>query len=141
MPVQAHDKYCIALRQLETALRLFREADDLYAVITLAGAAEEILGKLVAKGGGDPSVTSLAQAAAAIHKHLFGEEAKTKDYVDRANRARNAVKHLDAGGWLTEFDAREEAVDMLNRAIDNHWLLKESLTSAMEAFKTHATTA
>lgn len=135
MPDRAYDKKCIALAQLETALRLFREDHDFLAVITLAGAADEILGKLVARQGEDSSVASLNKAAAAIYEHLFGEQAGEGTFVDRANRARNALKHLDAGGSPTvTFDAQQEAVDMLNRAIDNYWTLERALTPAMERF-------
>jgi hypothetical protein len=53
----------------------------------------------------------------------------------RANRAKNALKHHDEGDASTiTFDADEEAVDMLNRAIDNYWTLEISLTPAMEQF-------
>ena len=43
MVEMAHDVQCIALKQPETALRLFFEWEDYYSVITLAGASEEIL--------------------------------------------------------------------------------------------------
>ena len=44
-----HDIDCIALRQLETALCLYREEKDHYSVITLAGAAEELFGSFLLK--------------------------------------------------------------------------------------------
>ena len=70
-----------------------------------------------------------------MHKHLFGEEAGAKEFANRANRARNALKHLEAGGFPTiTLDIRDEAKDMLTRAIDNYWLLEESLTPAMGLF-------
>ncbi len=47
----AHDVQCMALRQLETALRLYFEREDYYSVITLAGASEDIFGKLLSGGG------------------------------------------------------------------------------------------
>ena len=43
----SHDIQCAALRQLDTALRLYFEGEDYYSVVTLAGASEEILGKLL----------------------------------------------------------------------------------------------
>jgi hypothetical protein len=112
---------------------------DLFSVIALAGAAEEILGHLVEKRGrGDNSLTSLKKAAAAIHQLATGETFEEKDLKrvgDRANRARNAVKHLSAGGEPTvTMDVREEAVDILTRAVDNYWLLEDSVTPAVAAF-------
>ena len=47
MVEMAHDVQCIALRQLETALRLYFEREDYYSVITLAGASEEIFWNFV----------------------------------------------------------------------------------------------
>ena len=135
MPDRAYDKKCIALSQLETALGLFSEGQDFFSVITLAGAADEILGKLVTLRGGDSSLASLNKAAAAIYEHLFGEPADVSAIAARANRARNALKHLDPGGRPTiTLDARQEAIDMVNRAIDNYWTLEDSLTPAMEHF-------
>jgi len=138
LATQAYDKKCIALAQLETALRLFRDGGDLFSVITLAGAAEEILGDLVKKQGRDNSLASLKKAAAAIHKLATGETFDEKDLKrvgDRANSARNAVKHLDAVSAPTiTMDVREEAVDILTRAVDNYWLLENSVTPAMTAF-------
>lgn len=46
---QDHDLHCIALRQLETALRLYCEREDYYSVITLAGASEEVFGSFLLK--------------------------------------------------------------------------------------------
>ena len=54
--MQTYSKQSIALAQLETALRLFSVGEDLISVITLAGAAEEILGKLVKSQGRDNSL-------------------------------------------------------------------------------------
>lgn len=135
MAEASYDKECIALAQLETALHLFGEDQDHFSVITLAGAADEILGKLVIARGGQSSLDSLTTASAAIYQHLFNEPGDTKGFADRANRARNALKHIDASGAPTvTLDLWQEAVDMLNRAIDNYWTLKTSLTPAMEAF-------
>jgi hypothetical protein len=136
LPHQAYDKKSIALSQLETALRLFEEGQDFFSVITLAGAADEIFGQLVTIGGGESSLASLKKAGAAIYEYLFGEPGDERAIAYRANRARNALKHHDSGSSPTiTFDARQEAIDMLTRAIDNYWTLEESLTPAMEQFE------
>ncbi len=136
MTVRSFDKKCIALEQLETALQLFREGGSAFAVITLAGAAEEILGKMVRRGGAQNALDELATGAAQMHQHLFGGEAKPQDFADRANEARNALKHLNAEkGPTLSLDPIEEALDMLNRAIENYWTLEHSLTPSMEQFE------
>ena len=134
MPEQTYDKRFIALTQLESALRLFREGDDYFSALTLAGAAEEILGDLRRSRGQQNALDDLTSGAVLIHKHLFGEEAGAKEFATSANRARNALKHLDAGGHTITLDIRDEAKDMLERAIGNYWRLEESLTPAMRLF-------
>ena len=53
-----------------------------------------------------------------------------------ANRAKNSLKHWDVDDdRLVKFDLRREAIDMLSRAIDNYWILKEDLTPEMERFE------
>jgi hypothetical protein len=132
-PTQTFDKKCIALAQLETALRLFFEGSDYFSVITLAGAADEILGKMLTARGVENSLESTKKAVAAIHLKLYGESLAQDIIVERANRARNALKHFNSSSPPTvTFDARDEAKNILNRAIDNYWLLEEWLTPAME---------
>ena len=213
MTWMAHDVQCVALRQLETACRLYEEG-DYYSVITLAGAAEELLGKLLKENGGENALDSIKKDMAkardglwpedseseeieellrklleakecgvkisrdcikkvvtAITEHLshggpmeanevknigdilcsrlnkkdsdirnpraFLKEivrASTESYAGkRANDARNKLKHL-SGGEPVEFDAPEEAKDMLIRAIENYLALTGDFTQAMSRF-------
>ncbi len=135
LPQATHDKHCVALAQLETALRLFEEGQDLFSVITLAGAAEQIFGRFLKERGESNSLDSLKQAATAMHEALFTEVAGAKVFADRANRARNALKHHTPGQPHTiTCDLRAEAIDMVDRAISNYWRLEQSLTPAMILF-------
>ena len=143
MAEMAHEAHCFALRQLETGLRLYFEREDYYSVITLAGAAEAIFGQLVKRvhSEGPNALESLKQDHAAVHKKLWGEPLADKKIVLLANRVRNRLKHLDSGQSCTiPFDAREEAVDMLNRAIDNYYSLTGCLTLSMERFQAETVT-
>jgi hypothetical protein len=135
MTVQTHDCRCIALAQLETALRLYFERSDFFSVITLAGNADEILGKMLKTKSIEGSLDQLKKAVGAVHRHLFKEELPESVVAERANRAKNAIKHGIGGAPTATFDAEEEARDMLNRAIDNYWVLEQSLTPAMEKFQ------
>jgi hypothetical protein len=136
MPVQLHEKQHIALTQLETALRLFGEGSDYHSVVTLAGAADEILGELLQSHGGVSALASLTRASAAIHLTVHGVPGREKEFANRANLARNALKHLESGGTpAVQLDIYQEAVDMLDRAISNCWELTKSLTPAMESFE------
>ena len=142
MSAQEHDRKSLALRQLETALRLYFEREDYASVITLAGAADEVFGKLLTSMGRSSSLDEMTKTEAAIHEWLFKTPASTKDFAKRANLARNNLKHWDAGSSLTvRLDLEEEAHDMLGRAIDNYWSLEELLTPAMERFQRESMSA
>jgi hypothetical protein len=131
--VTEHDRKHMALAQLETALRLYFEGQDYYSVISLAGAADEIFGQLLAANGIDSSLETMKKSAVAIHQHLTGEAIDGSAIAQRANLARNSLKHWGPGQPLIiAFDAREEAQDMLNRAVDNYWALDYQLSPAME---------
>jgi hypothetical protein len=136
MPIETHSKAHIALTQLETALHLFDEGHDYYSVVTLAGAADEIFGRLLESRGGVSALVSLTKAAAAIHLKVHDVPENEKLFIERANLARNALKHLKAGGADgVSIDIREEAADMLDRAVSNYWALFQTLTPAMEQFE------
>jgi len=136
VPVRAHYREDLALAQLQTALHLYFDGKDRGSVITLAGAADEIFGKLLVAAGRESSLKSLVAAVAEIQEKLFGEAVQPKHIADRANAARNSLKHWNTGDTeIVQFDLEVEARDMLNRAIDNYWMLKQKLTPEMERFQ------
>ena len=136
MTLMAHDIHCIAVRQLETALYLYFKREDYYSVITLAGASEEVFGKLLKEKNSENALDSLKKSGVAIHEALFDEDLPEKEISDRANWVRNLLKHWSLGQpKVFEFDAPEEAKDMLNCAIDNYYELTGNLTSAMKRFQ------
>jgi hypothetical protein len=141
MPIRADYREDLALAQLETALRLYFDGVDFDSVVTLAGAADEIFGKLLSASGKENSLKSLKKAVAAIHQRLYGELGNLSEIADRANRAKNCLKHWDIGQPLiVKLDLEHEAKDMLFRAIDNYWILNESLSPAMERFQRESIT-
>ena len=115
-------------------LRLWGEGENFFSVITLAGAAEEKFGKCVKAAGKDNSLQSQKQAFAVVYRYLFDEDPDEKEIAQRLNYAKNSSKHFSQGKTVT-LDVEEEAKEMLIRAIDNYWLLEESLTPVMEAFE------
>lgn len=67
-----------------------------------------------------------------MHLQLFNGAAPPGEFADRANRARNSLKHLNlVDGTTVEMDLEEEATDMLDRVIDNYWRVASALTPAM----------
>lgn len=136
MAVEKHNRLEMATRQLETALALYFEGQDYYSAITLAGAADEVFGQVLREQGQEPRVEEIAKSVAAIYKKLHGTEITPKSVADRANHARNALKHWSANQPLVvEFDVLEEAKDMVERGIANYWALYGDLTAAMERFE------
>ena len=137
MAIKAHYRSELALAQLETALQLYFENGDRGSIVTLAGAADEVFGKYLERAGRESSFKSLVAAVTAIQAHLFGkplEPEEVKAIADRANAARNSLKHI-GDNEIVKFDLEAEARDMLNRAIDNYWSLEQKLTPAMERFQ------
>jgi hypothetical protein len=114
----------LASEQLDSALKSFMSKSPRYAsALTLAGAAEEILGKALEHQGkmsamrhwylgkvGDP----------AIHK----PEITWQEHIAKENFARNALKHIrDKEIVVIPYGLEDAAAMMLYRAITNHeWL-------------------
>ncbi len=125
----------IAVIQLETAIRLYNEGDEYVSAITLAGAAEEILGNLLNERGDNSKLDDLKADGVKVYKALFGSETEPKYIADAANKYRNAMKHLTTTDDHTiVFDPEESAFDMIDRAISNYWRLEENLTPPMDSF-------
>jgi hypothetical protein len=136
MAIEPHDRRVMAHQQLETALALYFEKRDYYSAITLAGAADEIFGQLLKAEGKEPRLESIKKSVAAIFERLQGRPLDPARVAERANHARNALKHWNQGQPLiVKFDALEEAKDMLERAISNYWALEADLSAAMEKFQ------
>lgn len=136
MSIRTYESECIAQMQLETAIEVYTQGEDYFSVITLSAASEEILGKLAKTRGKTNSLDSLKKAGIDIYKHLFDEIITEKHIADRANNAKNKLKHVNPGiEPHVTLDVKEEARDMLNRAIDNYWVVNEFLTPAMESFE------
>ena len=93
MPIRADYVEDLALQQLETALRLYFEGKNFASVVTLAGAADEIFGKLLRAAGRESSLDEMTKAVVAIQQRLFGETASPREVARRANHARNSLKH------------------------------------------------
>jgi hypothetical protein len=130
-----HDRKTMGAQQMETALRLYFEGSDFYSVITLAGAADEIFGQMLRNIGKQPKLDSIKMATKAIYEHLYGEDFDDAVVAERANRARNALKHWHPSQPdVVWFIAAEEAKDMLDRAVYNFWSLEHTLSPAMDRF-------
>jgi len=122
MTFATYSKLEIARQQLETALRLFFDTEEYFSVITLAGAAEEILGAHLKIKGETTSLESLVSGAVRISEALAGKPSEPKTLRKIANHPKNSSKHMDG---VTDAELRswpkKDAIDILGRAIDNYY--------------------
>jgi hypothetical protein len=116
----------IAEHQLLAAIALWREEDYLSS-LTLARAAEEILGKRLRKLGREPSfnqlrdlIVAIAQSEGETHPSL------EKTIGEMLTNTRNELKHYGGDDSLT-FDLRSDCLEMLERAIANYQALTGTL--------------
>lgn len=115
-----------AERQLDRAIQLFLVDHDYICAITLAGAAEEILGGALAKEGKKPMNEHLK----GILKQIILPELTHKEISDQhLNKIRNRLKHhtdLKDEGIEDAMDL--VAMQMIIRAIGNYGFLTETVT-------------
>ncbi len=98
------------------------EAGDPVCALTLAGAAEEILGRAAARRGKQPRVEYLADYAGAIYEWAGAPRPSKKKLIRFENSTRNHLKHQDDGRNITiEADFAFDAEDMLLRCMFNYF--------------------
>lgn len=129
---QTLTRFEIAERQLDRALELFLEHDDYPCAITLAGASEEILGKLLELEGREHSLEEFIQTCVVAGKQTYGKDWSGRTFASMANYFRNGLKHLTDEHPLTI--PREAAVEILDRAISNYWKLAGKETRKIREF-------
>jgi len=130
--VRLHKKE-IARRQIEVAAELFFSERDFLAVVTLAGAAEEILGSLLRREGEPSMIDHLVD----LDKRQFGGRPFAV-LNEEVNGIRNALKHAnDPSEDSIEVEAGA-AIAMLSRAVANYASLNSGeLTPIMTRIYEH----
>jgi hypothetical protein len=138
MSVVTISKQDIAVAQLRHAVELFKEGEHLISVITLAGAAEDILGKLAEGKGYVHALDRSIEGIAEIIKNVWGRDLDNKARRDLRNefknRTRNELKHLCNGDDLS-VDLQREAVRILDRAVKNYELLFVRVVPFIQEYK------
>lgn len=86
---QTHERVDLANEQLAVALELFLSRRSMVSAITLAGAAEEILGQALTLHSRDTSLMHEYSVAAPVEELLWRKPYKLKDFIDQKNRVRN----------------------------------------------------
>ncbi len=133
MEIKSYSKLDIAVNQIQTAIEIYLNDQDPFSVITLAGAGEEILARLLQRHSKEPTLMKHAEALKAIHEELNGKSPDLKHVRDSLNEAKNTIRHMNCSenGNVT-MDPIFEAEAMLNRAIDNYYALTGRFTDKMQ---------
>jgi hypothetical protein len=119
---KGYEKRDIAIAQLRKAIQLFN-AKEYVCAVTLAGAAEEILGKIAKKRGGTTALEGETHFWNQLAEIVNKPKPERKKVIDVLNRARNELKHNDSGkNIFYEADFEFEAQCLIDRAIRNYWL-------------------
>jgi hypothetical protein len=112
----------IALLQIERSVDLLTNHNDPVCALTLAGAAEEILGRIAAARGHVPVVEDGTEYLGSVYDYIGKPRPPKKKLIEAHNRIRNALKHNDDGKNVrVAADFLFEAEEMLLRAIKNYF--------------------
>lgn len=130
------NKLDVAAAQLETAIELYFSNGCRISVTTLAGAAEEILGRYLEIKDQETALAEMVRIVCLLHKKRCGTTPKHAPIKASANFAKNSFKHMAfEDDFDIAVDVEDEAIDMLNRAIDNYWKLTQCFTPLMERYE------
>lgn len=129
-------KIDIAEQQLTEAIELFCVNKPIPA-ITLAGAAEEILGKLVKESGNTNALERAVKERCDVFQEIYTEPGNEKEFINIMNQPRNELKHLMSGTPL-DIDLEQKAVELIRRAIDNFQKIDSSYKAAFRKFDDYA---
>jgi len=150
MPAASLKKYEVAVELLDRAIELYLRGDSFYSALHLGGAAEEVLAAYVrempvtSKAVITPAFDQVSEAVVILASpESPSEKQDAKKWVyDRLSNAKNSVKHKRGSqDGTVKFDSKEEAYDVIDRAITNYIQLLSVLRlphlSSIEKFDSH----
>lgn len=125
-------KLNVAINHLQMAIDMFLENKDLFCIITLAGASEEILGQYATSANETKMIDLLCSSLKKDYSINIPDGLFKKTYL---NKARNTIKHFDEGeSDAIEIDPENEAITMIIRAIGNLYFHDNTVTHNTPAF-------
>ena len=126
MGIINYSKLEVATQQLDTALRLYFQKKEYFSAITLAGAAEEIFGVYLKIHNQTNAFDNHLKSSLNVYHWLHETEGSRDQMHKTINRIKTASKHMQ-GKHDTSIvcDAREEAKDILDRAISHYYTLMQ----------------
>jgi hypothetical protein len=115
------EKKDIALQQLIDSANLYRKGRYCSA-LTLAGAAEEILGKISKRRTGRNQLEHEIEYLESVYRYLKKPIPPKKELVNQINRTKNELKHNDEGENLwVKSDFENECALLFVRAVKNYF--------------------
>lgn len=121
------DKVDSATIQLKSAIELFYKSDFVSA-ITLAGAAEEIFGKIAINSKGVNAIDIEMDFEKELAPHLKQKTPDRRTVIKSRNRVRNELKHNDSGDNPSfKAEIKYEAECIIERAIRNYLIAFDQL--------------
>ena len=137
MADQRYNRVDLAREQLDLAISQFLKGNFVSA-LTLAGAAEEILGRALSHRGEQNSLERKYEALEPIHRILHGRPLSREDFIRDENRALIAVTHMaTASEPSVILDLEDAALSMIVRACENSDLLGLPRTARMREFENY----
>jgi hypothetical protein len=138
MTSSAHNQVKAAQVQLDRAIALFLDDKDCYSAATLAGASEEIFGKLAERSGRGHA---LGSTSSAIERTLSEEEKQAigkNGVITVLNGYRNWLKHYDEENETLYIDAEFATFELIERAVENCFSITGNVTLEMERFRIYS---
>lgn len=132
-----HNKQDIAMQYLDLALSEYIKGKNPYCVLHLAGAAEEMLGKLVQLKN---KRNALAAAIDRMQSwwRISGAAIASGEDRKRILHAKNGIKHIDGVNDLElRLDVSYEIKETIRRALQNFNQLNISQSPAILAYYQH----
>jgi protoporphyrinogen oxidase len=115
------EKTEIAIKQLRASAKLYK-AGDYISSLTLAGAAEEILGKIAENRTGTNEMKKEIIYLKGIYQSFNKEIPDDKILKARINKSKNEVKHNDSreNSWV-DGDFENETVLLFVKSVKNYF--------------------
>lgn len=125
----------LAIEHLDEAIRQFLDKKSMACALTLAGVAEEVLGRTVELRGGESALGRMVKDHLLIHNAMSTAKLTEKESRFSHNLARNSMKHINGpDDEEITLDLEDETIDMINRAVHNVILLQLPYTSGIQRF-------
>ncbi len=134
--IPSYTKQQLASHQLDRAIKLLMDEKDVICAVTLAGAAEEILGDIVKLKGGVSAHQQLIDDCVAISQTTSGEKSHPKEFHEIFTYFRNELKHLREGSDIMVSEVCADPI--IERAIQNLRFLSNSDSEQVKRYLARA---